>query len=359
MTKEFMKENTKLITPEDPALTYTGRIDFSDRLAPVFVYPASSIELDFTGTSCEVILENKNSYWDNYLGFLLDGKQGRIELDKQEGVKTYRLAEGLEEGKHSLMLFKRMDSCHIFIFHGFLLDFDSIIIPCASKSARRIEVYGDSVSAGEVSEAVEYVGKADPQHNGEYSNSYYSYAWFTARRLNARLHDIAQGGISLLDGTGYFHAPDTMGILSTYDKIEYHPDLSQVKLWDFSLYRPQVVIVAIGQNDKHPQDYMKEDIACDKAEFWRLKYKEFILKLREHYPRALIILSTTILKHDPSWDTAIDMVCRELDDPKIKHFLYSNNGEGTDGHIRISEAEQMSEELASFIEAFGDEIWRD
>ena len=64
---------------------------------------------------------------------------------------------------------------------------------------RKIEVYGDSVYAGEVSEAVEYTGKEDPEYNGEYSNSWYSYAWMTARKLNAQIHDIAQGGIALKD----------------------------------------------------------------------------------------------------------------------------------------------------------------
>lgn len=47
--------------------------------------------------------------------------------------------------------------------------------------------------AGEVSEAVDYVEKEDPEHNGEYSNSWYSYSWMTARKLGAQIHDIAQG----------------------------------------------------------------------------------------------------------------------------------------------------------------------
>lgn len=42
--------------------------------------------------------------------------------------------------------------------------------PLKPLSGRRIEVYGDSVSAGEVSEAVDCVGKEDPVHNGGYSN---------------------------------------------------------------------------------------------------------------------------------------------------------------------------------------------
>ena len=84
---------------------------------------------------------------------------------------------------------------------------------------RRIEVYGDSVSAGEVSEAVDYVAKSDPEHNGEYSNSWYSYAWIAARKLDAQLHDIAQGGVALLDNTGWYHEPDYIGMEHVWNKI--------------------------------------------------------------------------------------------------------------------------------------------
>ena len=62
-----------------------------------------------------------------------------------------------------------------------------------------MEVYGDSVSAGEVSEAEFACGQVDPEgHNGRYSNGYLSYSWQTARLLGAELHDIATGGMALL-----------------------------------------------------------------------------------------------------------------------------------------------------------------
>ncbi len=356
---DFIDGNRKLITPDDSMITYSGRIDFSNRIAPVFINPASSIEINFTSTSCSIIIENKRSCWDNYLGYILDGKQGKVILPQSEEMSLITIGENLGTGHHALMIFKRMDSCHMFTFYGLVLDGNSQRFPCAPKPDRKIEFYGDSVTAGEVSEAVEYVGKADPKHNGEYSNSYYSYAWFTARKLNAQIHNIAQGGISLLDRSGYFSAPNTVGILSTYDKIQYHPELTTPKQWDFSLYRPHVVVVAIGQNDSYPKDYMKEDFNGEEAEFWRLNYKMFIGKLREQYPKALIILATTILNHDKSWDESIDMVCNDLNDPRIKHFLYTNNGCGTDGHIRISEADKMSDELCEYISSFGDEIWKD
>ena len=57
---------------------------------------------------------------------------------------------------------------------------------------------------------MDYTGKTDPEHQGGYSNSWYSYAWMTARMLNAQIHDIAQGGIALMDGQGWFHEPSRL-----------------------------------------------------------------------------------------------------------------------------------------------------
>jgi hypothetical protein len=102
---------------------------------------------------------------------------------------------------------------------------------------------------------------------------------------------------------------------------------------------------------------MKADIEGEKAQLWRLTYKTWIQKIREKYPKALIILSTTILEHNGNWDTSIGRVCRELKDDKIVHFLYSKNGVGTPGHIRIMEAEQMADELCAFIESVSEGVW--
>ena len=369
-----------IVLPDSPYLQYSGRIDFEDPKAPEFVYPCSYVRLCFTGNFINIIVENHAAYWSNYLGFILDGRQGKIRLPK-EGKVTLQIASDLDNGmnepagqelemkkhemlkhemlKHEMLLFKRMDSCHTFRCYGFEVEDGAVLLEAPPEPDRRIEVYGDSVSAGEVSEAVDYVGQADPEHDGEFSNSYYSYAWMTARKLDARLHDIAQGGIPLLRHTGWFAAPEYIGMEDIYDKIQYNPELGAAKPWDFTKYRPHVVIVAIGQNDSNPEDYMAEDYEGAKAALWRAQYKAFIKKLRGIYPQAVIILATTILEHHANWDKAIDQVSHELDDSKIHHFLYSNNGRGTPGHIRIPEAEKMSDELAAFIRSLGEEIWQD
>jgi hypothetical protein len=180
----------------------------------------------------------------------------------------------------------------------------------------------------------------------------------TARNLKTQVNLIAQGGISIMDNTGYFHEPDCIGMESVYDKLHFNPDLGRVTKWDFCKYTPHVAVIALGQNDAHPEDYMKENARGEKAELWKYHYRKFVLNIRSRYPDAFIVLTTTIMNHHPSWDRAIGLICQDINDIKIVHFLYSYNGHGTPGHIRIPEAEQMAYELSIFIKGFGNEIWK-
>lgn len=347
------------ILPDCTKLEYSGRIDFSNPMEPLMVYPASYVKMRFTGNKIGFRVKNQQMYWDNYVGYIIDGSQGKrlLPLEGETELEITLPDNGDDLAEHEIMVFKRMDACHVMSFLGFFIADYGKVLDLPEKPLRKIEVYGDSVSAGEVSEAVEYTGKEDPEHNGEYSNSWYSYAWMTARKLGANLHNIAQGGAALMSKTGWFLEPDAMGMEEIYDKITYHPGFGKAKAWDFSLYRPQVVIVAIGQNDNHPVDFMAEDFEGEMAVKWKKHYQQFVRRLRTVYPKATIILSTTLLQHEKAWDNAIAEVCRELNDENIHHFLYKRNGTATPGHIRIGEAEEMAEELATFIESLGEQIW--
>ena len=179
----------------------------------------------------------------------------------------------------------------------------------------------------------------------------------TARRLNAQIHDVAQGGIALRDHTGWFYEPEAIGMETAWNKIHYNPLFGNATEWDFSKYTPQVVIVAIGQNDNHPNDYMKEDYNSERSKQWREHYKAFIQGLKKQYPEAKIVCCTTLLCHDASWDRSIGEVVKELDHPDITQCLFTRNGKGTPGHLRIPEAEEMSQELAAYIEKLNVKGW--
>lgn len=373
-------EGERVVPPQSRYLQYEGRIDFEKEGGPLFVYPATSVCVRFQGSYLAALVTNYPAYWDHFMGVLIDGRERCVKLGSEgmtkivlyEENETEKMIQDKVKSVHEMLLFKRQDSCHMVQFHGLLASHDVRFFPARPLSPRRMEVYGDSVSAGEVSEAAEYCGEPDPEHNGEYSNSYHSYAWMTARKLNARLHDIAQGGIALMDGCGYFMEPEQLGMESVFDKIQYQPQILQESplplgagnsrqplLWDFSRFVPQVILVAIGQNDAYPVDFCAEDYTGARAARWREQYAAFLNRLRGIHPSAHIICLTTILNHHENWDFSIDEVCRNARDSRLHHFLFRKNGKGTKGHIRKAEAEEMADELAAYIRRLGDNIWWD
>ena len=350
---------TKLISMTDPCLRFTGRIDRSDAENPFFIYPCSSVAFRVTGRTLRVRLTNIRSYFDNRLGVIVNGEQSAVLL--AVGEQELDLSDKLADGVNEVLLFKRQDCCHAYRLNGLVVAADAELLPLPERPARRMEVYGDSVSAGEVSEAEFACAQSDPEgHNGLYSNSWLSYSWQAARLMNAELHDIATGGMALLDKTGYFNWPDFIGMESCWDKINYYPAFGAPTAWDFTQYTPHVVVVAIGQNDHNPVNIMADDYDSEASKHWRSEYRRFLGQLREKYPRAHIVCTTTILGHHENWDKAIDEVCCELreTDERIHHFLYTKNGCGTPGHIRGSEAAVMAKELSAFVESLPG-VWED
>ena len=351
---------SRLVLPSDPLIRYTGRIDDAAPAAYGFEFVGCSMRLRLTGGLLKVCIYNHTNYWQSRLGVVVDGELHAVLLP-ENGEAIIDLSAFLHEGINDVTIFKRQDSSHAFTFHGLIIAEGGELLPLPERPRRRMEVYGDSVSAGEVSEAEHCAGQSDPQHQGEYSNAWWSYGWIAARKLGAEIHHVAQGGIALEDRTGYFNMPETIGMLSVYDKVRYNPCYGPVKSWDFTRYTPHVVVLAIGQNDAHPVNLMEQDPQGPAALHWKDQYAAWVRSLRAKYPRATFILATTILNHHPAWDEAIDEVCCHLreTDPRVHHFLYSNNGRGTPGHIRASEAEIMAQELCAFIETLGPEIWDD
>lgn len=442
---KYDAERVRLVGPEHDELVYCGRIDDTDREAPVFVQPGSFVRMSFSGSGwVRAVVVNRRRWHDSWVGALVDQTQYRRKIERDNVPEEVVLAEGLDRDlEHEVTFFKRMDQCHEFTFLGFLLERGARVEKARKLPRKKIEFYGDSVTAGEVTEAVDYMRSLDPPHNGEFNNAYFSFAWATARKLHARAHIVAQGGIALLDGTGYYEPcpqsgqtamnlqegvsgsartepgvqegrqgktepegqegrqeqpethlqqgrisqPETtwgrcgtVGMESCFDRVYFYPEDGQggelslaapggadgvsrmqprMERWNFARYTPHVVVVAIGQNDAHPEDIMRQDYRGAKAEEWRAHYKAWIQELRRIYPRAWIVLTTTILYHHPGWDRSIGRVCAELNDPRIVHFLFEETGRGTPGHVRVSEAMNMALELAGFIEGLSDRVWED
>ena len=332
------------IKADNNNFNYSGRVNWKNPQAPAFAYPGTAVRFKFTGTSLKVELSEDGWGDENYLDIYLDDnpKPITIQLQRNWGKSVvYNIANGLEDKVHNAVIVKRND--HIagkFEFNGIIIDGE--LLPAEPDSNRKIEVYGDSISAGAM---VEYdrPGVEDPDgDNYHLYNAYHSYAAILARNYDAELSLIAQSGASLIDGFGYWHRGT--GMEAFYNKLAA---LDNAPLWDFSKYNPDLIIVALGQNDSAT---IKID-ADMSAEAWKTKYKQFIAKLRSQHPNAYFIAMFPNMYHDRQWDTylteAIVEYRQEYSDPRVFSLIHQ---QVTPGHPRISEQQQMADTLEKFID---------
>lgn len=342
-----------VIHAKNPAISFMGRIDSSADQAQ-FIYAGSHAAINFKGTSAAVKIKNY-TYWGQVsLGYVLDGTVGKIMLDKNDNGKdlTLTIAENIQDTEHSLIIFKKSAGNQLFYFDGFEIDGELLAPPAQPKL--KLEAFGDSVCCGEVCEAVDHTAQLDPDdHDCAYDNAWYSFVMQTARNLNAQINNCSQGGIALFDGTGYYHMPSTIGLESTYDKLCYLPE-AKITEWDFSSYTPDVVIIAIGQNDKHNSITDSDDVNISDPSYrlkWKERYKYIVRELDKRYNGTKFVLTTTLLFHDKDWDNTVEEIKNELtaEGIKVYHNLFKRNGAGTPGHPRISEHDEMAEELTEFI----------
>ncbi len=342
------------ILHNDPKVLYMGRRDTSESGTKLF-WAGSQAIVKINGSGLSVTLCT-SAFWGKLkLGVVIDGKLSGIPLlyENNGNEITVSAADSLPAGNHTIIIYKRHAANQSLEIKAF--ETDGEFLQPDPLPERKIEVYGDSVCAGEVIEAEDLVGKCDPEnHDSAYDNVWNSFVMQTARNLNAQIHNICQGGIALFDGTGYFHAPDYIGLESVYDKTCYFPEAGELTAWDFGRYIPDIVIIAIGQNDKHNGKTDKDDIDISVPSVrscWKTAYIKLVRELARHYGNASFVLTTTILMHNPEWDKTIEEIKDELCSVGIKayHNLFSRNGAATPGHPRLAEHNEMAAELTQFI----------
>lgn len=334
-----------------------GRFDRSSDSTKLY-HAGSQVRLKFSGTSLFTVINCTVLWGTLHLGVIIDGEMKEVPLSSYNNGEeiTVVAAAGLDEGVHEIIIYKRHAANQVLSFVSFETD-GEFLTPYPLPELK-LEVYGDSVCAGEVIEAVEYVGQCDPEgHESRYDNVWESFVMQTARNIGAQIHNICQGGIAVLNGTGYFHAPDFTGLESTFDKTCYFPEGGEITKWDYGRYCPDIVIIAVGQNDKHDGINDNDDINIADSEYrkkWKDAYKKIVRELDGHYKNsAKFVLTTTVLMHDAEWDNAIEEIKNELNAEGIKsyHNLFSRNGAATPGHPRLPEHNEMAEELTEFIQS--------
>ncbi len=326
---------------------YDGRIDWQDPQAPALGFAGTSVEFKFTGTSLAIELSEDNWGRENYVDVYLDGNPQPITIKlRREGGNpvVYDIVQGLENKVHNAVIYKRNDySTGEFNFHGAIVD--GQLLEANPDSQRTIEIYGDSITSGI---AVEFpqTGVQDPQGNtDEISNAYYSYGSILARDYDAEVSLVAQSGVSLVNGFGYWNNfwNNGTGGEAIYDKVK---PLHNAPTWDFNNYDADLVILAYGQNDSSTvgNNLSKEQ--------WKERYKQMLANIRAKHPDAYFIGMFPAMFHNRQWDSyiteAIAEYRTEYNDERVFSLIHQQL---TPGHPRISEQEVMADTLKDFIDS--------
>lgn len=341
------------IAPSDSRLRYMGRIGRRDPDAPAFFWCGSLVQFCFTGKTLRLGIEN-HSYdpWNGnglLVGYVLDGRLGTLQLSPQNGVTQTLEIHADTDTSHTFRLYKRQDGSHHFILREILLD-DGAALSVLALPRRKIEAFGDSVTAGCWVELCSHVGQNDdPDYTTRHDNAWHSYAMQTARLLDAQIHLTAQGGIALQDGTGYFEC-GRLGMKHVYDKCSYHPAAGDMTDWDFSAYIPDCVIFAIGQNDHRIGNRDNCTLCPAQRAHWLETYCGILRDLMDRYPNAQFVLLLTVLMHAEEWETLLDDACAMLGSERVHRFRFARSGKATPGHPRIPEQCEMACELTEYLQ---------
>jgi hypothetical protein len=331
------------IKSSNSQIAYSGRVDTSQVNGVALYWSGTSIKFNFEGESIAAVLKDEKG--DNYYNIIIDNDTSFI-LRPTATKGYYKLASKLSKGKHTVEIFKRTEwNRGKTSFYGFQIKGNPKLLPKELTQQKKIEFYGNSITAGYAIE--DFSGKDSP--DSTYTNNYLSYAAITARHFKADYHCICKSGIGIT--VSWF--PEIMPEI--YDRLN---PLNPNSKWDFSLYKPDIVVINLLQNDSwivnlpENDEYKKRfGNKAPNTAYIISAYQEFIAQLRNHYPKAHIICtlgSMDAVKEGSKWIGYIKTAVANLNDKKIHtHFMPYIEASV---HPSIQDQEEMANSLIGFIQ---------
>jgi len=326
------------ILPSDPAILYSGRINFTEPDAIVFSHTGIRIRTIFEGTSIKARLNC--SFDDNYFVAIVDGKQlPKLCLPKDASEMT--IAENLNNGTHTLELVKATE-CLLgpVSFRGFVLDEGKTLIAGTEREERQIHFIGNSITCGYGIEA-----ESPYEHfEAQTENFYEAYAAITARELNADYLVVARSGIGVYRNYGEASEGSEENMRVIYNRVIYD-DSSSVQ--SFGNYQPDVVCVNLGTND-----YSTNGV---NDELFKEAYLEFLDTLMARYPQSKIVLLAGPMLNSSLYTNNLKAFVEKKNTWRSKRVSFfemsaqGGLGYGADWHPSKDQARKSAGELIGYL----------
>jgi lysophospholipase L1-like esterase len=305
------------ISADNPRIQFFGRWHAADPKRPTASWGPVGFKARFEGTSISVLLEDEQidlaaEGTGNLYQYSIDA--AAFKVVEANATHRYSLATGLSNGPHELVFVRRTESRFgKSVFLGLQIDANQRVLDPGARPSRRIEVFGDSISAGGGNED-------DGWFRNTSQNGYEAFGPKLARLLDAEWHVEARGGGS------FFHA--WLSMPPFFDKMFGPTDMAHkpptdALLWDFQRYQPHVFILALGTND-----WSVENVPHIDETTYVTKYKSFLEKLRGWYPSTEIFCLAPFKEGAP-WDEGrkyIPLAVQALGDQHVHAIDPVGNG---------------------------------
>lgn len=322
------------VPANDPNISYMGRIHWDEKGEGAFNYPGTSAMLRFKGTGIGMETSPGSG---KFVVEIDDEKPVSIMINQNDSVVM--LAENLPDTIHNVRITYAIEG---FEFNPHFRSFqvNGELLPPDEKPELKIEFIGNSITCGYGIEA------DDPKIGFTYDteNHTMSYAYKTARALDADFNVVARSGIGIYRNYGGPKEGDehTMPLEYDYTMI-YNHDYK----WDHKQFEPDIICINLGTNDTSENNY---DISL-----YESHYRDFLKHLRELHPDAKIVLLTGSMLNDKALDD-VKVVLDKLssEDEQVYRFDMTPHtgdlGYGADYHPSAKQAEKMAEELIPFLQ---------
>jgi len=273
----------------------------------------------------------------------VDGKETRMKIEAvagAEAAQTLVLATGLKRGSHTFKIYRQTE---LNFGYDNLVSVTMKGVPTErpADKERYIEFLGDSVTAGYGNLTVRE--DANSPSNPDRSSGTDTYAFKTAKLLNADISTVARSGLAYSYGLG-------MPITDYWNKISWQ----RSSLGDYKSERtPDVVVIALGTNDHNY--YKSKGVTED--QLYQVAF-DLIKLVRETRPDSKIVWYYGIMGtgyEDEAGLFVKDYIKRAIDDnggDKAGIYLCMAKAPNFDGggwHPSQAGHEAGAQELAQFI----------
>ncbi|MEY4551336.1 MAG: hypothetical protein RL685_7531 [Pseudomonadota bacterium] len=332
------------LPPPDPlpGVRFIGRVDTTssagfDGTGARFAWSGSGVVARFSGSQVAVRLVGGQQFT-----VLVDGVL-QPTLTPTGGLDV--LASGLAFGEHTVELYRRTEANQ---GESQLLGFDfgdGAQLAPPPLPERRVELVGDSITAGYGNEGADMSCPFTP----ETENHYLTYGALAARQLGAEVSTVAWSGKGVVCNYGDDPTSCSDPLPPYYGRtLPARAD----SVWDFNEWQPQAVVINLGTND------FSTTSDPTQAEF-ETAFGTLLERIRSGYPEALILATVGPLLNGTDLSTARSYIANVVQarntagDARVKSFelapTNAADGYGCDYHPSLRTHEIMGEALTAVL----------